>query len=502
MGISFNLAGRRSYSTAIKYNSFDRPRRTITTDSNKETVLDCTYTIDENGKITNVVTKSAVAPDLNTDRTIDDDGLGQVISDSRSSGGYGKAVYSYDGNSNVISNSVDGKTKNMSYNKIDQHTDSGFAYDALGRLVTDDEGYEYRFDDRDRLLLVQTGSATSGFEYRVDNYLARRRGASDTVEMYYNSGKVNSVAVLNSDNSTEKTSFLTWTKGVVASYTDEKTTEYFFDAVNYTTLQVSEDRNISISYDAYGKANPSSPVKTRSNFGFGREFSDETSGLVYLRSRYYHPRMMGFISMDSNHQENRYAYCEGDPLNHFDPLGQSWQSILGIIGSVVGSIVGGILTFGVSLAVEAGLGAIVAAFEVSEIVAAVASSVIGVTSAAIGEAAGSMLSGVTSAAIRGDIGTSRYTRWNVLADGVAGFVGGAVGIVLQPAAAASEKSVEWSGKGLSSVAQGALIGGITGAYNNGTQSIVRPLLLGEPINPLSVGTHRLCFWRSYWRCGY
>lgn len=484
--VSFDLVSRRSYSTTIEYDGFNRPRRTTTTNPDEKTVLDCTYTIDARDKTTNIVTRSTIAPELETDRTIDYDGLGQVVSDSCSSGGHDTTIYTYDGNSNVISTSVDGKTINMSYNKIDQRTDGRFAYDALGRLVTNDEGREYRFDDRDRLLSVQTESATSGFEYRSDNYLARRRGASDTVELYYNSGKINSLAVSKDENAAEKTSLFTGTKAVIASYTDEKTSEYFFDTLNSTTLLVGEDRNISIPYDAYGTANPSSPIKTASSFGFGQEFSDETSGLVYLRSRYYSPRMMGFISMDPNHQENRYAYCQGDPLNNLDPLGESWKSILGFIGLIVGTVVGAVFTMGVSAVVEAALGAAVSAFEVSEVVAATAASVIGVTSAAIGGAAGNILGGFISAAIRGDVGTSRYTGWNVLVDGVTGLAGGAAGKLVEPAAAAGMAAAKYGGKALSPLAQKALTNGITSAIDNGTQAIVRPLLQGEPINPLDV----------------
>ncbi|KAI1751925.1 hypothetical protein F4782DRAFT_547169 [Xylaria castorea] len=484
--VGFDLVGRRSYSTTIEYDGFDRLRRTTATDPDEKTLLGCTYTIDARGKTTNIVTRSTIAPDLDTDRAIDYDGLGQVTSDSRSSGGHDTTIYTYDGNYNVISTSVDGKTMNMSYNKIDQRTDGGFAYDTLGRLVTDDDGREYRFDDRDRLLSVQTQSATSGFEYRADNYLARRRGDSDMVELYYNSGKVNSLAVSKDENSTEKTSLFTGDKAMIASYTDEKTAEYFFDTVNSTTLLVGEDRNISISYDAYGAASPSSPVKTASNFGFGQEFSDETSGLVYLRSRYYSPRMMGFISMDPNHQENRYAYCEGDPLNNFDPLGESWKSILGIIAWVVGTVLGAVFTMGVTAIAEVALGAVVGAIGASEVVAATAASVIGIASAAIGEAAGNIFGGFINAAIKGDVGTSRYTGWNVLVDGTTGFIGGAAGKLMEPAATAGMAAAKYGGKPLSSLAQKALANGITSAVDNGTQAIVKPLLLGEPINPLSV----------------
>ncbi|KAI3325688.1 hypothetical protein HD806DRAFT_552948 [Xylariaceae sp. AK1471] len=485
--VGFDLVGGRSYNSTIKYDGFNRLRSTTATDSNKNTLLDSTYTIDGKGKIKNVVTRSTAAPDLNIDRTLVYDGLGQVTSDNRPSAGLGHATYTYDGNSNILSTTVDGKTTTMSYNKIDQRTDAGFAYDTLGRLATDGQGHLYKFDDRDRLFSVQTNGATSGFEYRADDYLARRKGVSDTVEMYYNSGKVNSLAVSKEGSSTEKTNLFTGSKAIVASYTDEKTSDYFFDSTNSTALLVGKDHNTSITYDAYGKASPSSTVNTRSNFGFGQEFCDETSGLVYLRSRYYSPKIMGFISMDHNHQENRYAYCEGDPINNFDPLGQSWETVLGVTALVVGAVIGAVVTAGVGLAVEASLGAAVGAFGLSEVAAATASSVIGVASAAIGGAVGNVAGGFVNATISGN----SYTRMNALVDALTGAAGGSAGKLFEPAAEAWVASARYGERALTPLAQQALANGITGAVDNGTQSIIRPILLGEPINPLKVGASML-----------
>ncbi|KAL2279700.1 hypothetical protein FJTKL_13242 [Diaporthe vaccinii] len=462
-------------------------------------LLDSTYTIDGKGRVTKIATMSTTAPYLNIKRDLAYDGLGQITYDNRSSGAPTHTAYTYDGNSNVLSTTVDGHMTSMTYNTIDQRTDSGFKYDTLGRLLTDDQGHQYGFDGRDRLVSVQTTGATSGFEYRADGYLARRKGSSDTAEMYYNSGKINSMTVTKGGEQGNKTSLFSGSKAIIASYTDEKTPKYFFDCLGSTALVLGQDHQTAIAYDAYGTAKPSSPVDTRSSFEFGQEFTDQTSGLVYLRSRYYSPKMTAFISMDRNHQENRYAYCEGDRINNLDPLGQSWETITGVGAIVVGAVVGAIATAGVSLAVEASLGAAVGLFGLSEVAAAIglfglsevaaatASSVIGVTSAAIGGAAGNVVEGVFTAQIQG----SSYTGTNALDDALTGAVGGAAGKLMEPTAKAWAAGARYGGKPLSPLAQDALASGITGAVNNGAQSIVRPVLLGEPINPLMVGAAML-----------
>jgi RHS repeat-associated protein len=60
------------------------------------------------------------------------------------------------------------------------------------------------------------------------------------------------------------------------------------------------------------------------DFGFTQGFTDCLSGLVHLGSRFYNPKQMSFLTMDSVYTENRYAYCESDPVNRIDPTGHSW----------------------------------------------------------------------------------------------------------------------------------------------------------------------------------
>ncbi len=54
----------------------------------------------------------------------------------------------------------------------------------------------------------------------------------------------------------------------------------------------------------------------------------DDNGLYYMRARYYNPEIRRFINQDivtgsiENSQSlNRYAYCQGNPVNYFDPFG-------------------------------------------------------------------------------------------------------------------------------------------------------------------------------------
>ena len=65
-------------------------------------------------------------------------------------------------------------------------------------------------------------------------------------------------------------------------------------------------------------------------FGYNGEEYNPVTGLVYLRFRYYSPEMGAFIAEDDYlgtednlNSQNRYSYCEGDPVNYHDPTGHA-----------------------------------------------------------------------------------------------------------------------------------------------------------------------------------
>ncbi|KAI2629805.1 hypothetical protein GGR54DRAFT_650094 [Hypoxylon sp. NC1633] len=469
--IGFTLSGGRTCETEISYDGFNRLRRTTAQDSDSEMLLDTTYSIDARGKIQSLQTRSTTCLDLNVKRSLVYDGLGQIVEDSNDSGSPRVTTYAYDGNSNILSKVTDGVETKMSYNEIDQRTDDGFKYDTIGRMTQDNQGYQYDFDDRDRLISVQAAAGnSSGFQYRADNYLSRRDGAKDSAEMYYNSGKVNAMEITSDTGDSTNASLFSEERAFVASYTDSKAPDYFLDSLGSTAILSGESEDVSITYDTYGVPKTSSTIETRSSFGFGQMFTDQTSGLVYMRSRYYSPKHMAFISMDHNRQENRYAYCEGDPINHFDPLGESWISAVAL---GVGLLVGGLATAGVGFFVEAGLVAV----GISEVAAATASAI-------VGGAAGNVIGGFASAQVSG----AEYGVEDAVIDAIVGAVGGYAGELVKPSAMRYAAGFEFRGKNLSSMGQMALSSGITGAVNSGTQAIARPLLRGEPINPLMVLT--------------
>jgi RHS repeat-associated protein len=106
-------------------------------------------------------------------------------------------------------------------------------------------------------------------------------------------------------------------------------TEYYLtDALGSVRQVVSNAGEVTLSkrYDPYGwvldyegSSNPS--------FGYAGEMQDST-GMVYLRARYYAPGDGRFVSRDTWEGEvnrplslNGWAYVEGNPVNYTDPSG-------------------------------------------------------------------------------------------------------------------------------------------------------------------------------------
>lgn len=91
----------------------------------------------------------------------------------------------------------------------------------------------------------------------------------------------------------------------------------------------------SIVYDPLG--NPIDVVGSEQTmFGYTGEPTDG-NGLVYLRNRYYSPQLGTFISQDPTEGSmndpmslNRYAYVQGNPVNHTDPSGLSPVNVNGM----------------------------------------------------------------------------------------------------------------------------------------------------------------------------
>jgi RHS repeat-associated protein len=435
--VGSKFSGKRNYQTDHAYDGFNRLRQTIVRDSDSSVVLETTYQVDAKEKIRSVTSKSAVFSEHNFKRDFSYDGIGQLLQETRTSPNPSTTKYSYDGNSNVSSIDIEGHTIHMAYNKIDQRTDEGFKYDTNGRLLQDNEGRRFSFDERDRLLSVSEPShSDTKYIYRPDDRLAQRsQGDTDSATFYYDTTKINAIHTTSKDGHHQdaKTSLFSDSDSILAGFTDGEYLGHALKQMGSTAVVVGPDSHVSSLYSAYGTQN-SSPVESLlSSFGFSQAFTDQVHGLIYLSSRFYNPKQMSFLSMDTYETENRYTYCEGDPINRIDPTGHSWVDWLAT---------------GVGIGVAIGVGAAVTALT--------AGTSAPLMAAILGGILGGTLGNVSSLAVTQLVGGRDVTAGEYLAAGImGGIVGGlsaGVGYTMTQAAGASV---------LKAMSGGAFTGGLT-----------------------------------------
>ncbi len=110
-----------------------------------------------------------------------------------------------------------------------------------------------------------------------------------------------------------------------------------------------------MSYEPYGRTLEDTPDSTKTTRKYTGQEKDDSTGLYNYNARLYDPAAGLFISPDtiipnpvSPRTWNRYAYCEGDPINLVDPDGHEPITIFLVARAVVALA---ILAFSVAAAV-------------------------------------------------------------------------------------------------------------------------------------------------------
>ncbi|KAL2852058.1 hypothetical protein BJY01DRAFT_244674 [Aspergillus pseudoustus] len=340
---------------SISYDGFGRPRLVTVSDHTiATTVLRTSYTYNSKGRISCVKTSSqlyAAVDGLNSERKFQYDGLGQLRTDTvtyATGTATSRTSYTYDGNSNIVSVTTGEQTEHRRYNAIDQRTDHGYVYDTNGRLIHDPEGRTYVYDATDRLLSVENPAGVSRFDYHPNGSISSSESA-DCKTLFYQREEtsINATRTVGNDKETT-TSLLSEPGRILGSRgAERKSSAYFVELLGSIALQLSGPDGVqAVEYDAYGniKSFTGTPPGSHS-FGYRQELTDNRTGLVYLRSRFYQPAHGSFLTMDTlTTKENRYSYCAGDPINLADSTGhcEGWAWVVGlVVGAAIGWAISG-----------------------------------------------------------------------------------------------------------------------------------------------------------------
>lgn len=173
--------------------------------------------------------------------------------------------------------------------------------------------------------------------YVYDN-LGRLTGQSDPLGhvVVYTVDGLGRTTALHQNGRSEQWAFRP--DGALATYTDfaGRVTSFAYDndqlltGIDYPAGMA----DVSYGYDAFGNLRRSTGTGA-THLGYTGELQDQTTGLVYLRARFYHPVLGRFLQRDSfggfpyrPQSLNRYAYTENNPVNHRDPSGHFIDTIL------------------------------------------------------------------------------------------------------------------------------------------------------------------------------
>lgn len=243
-------------------------------------------------------------------------------------------TYAYNNVGNIIDvNSVEQVYDNAG--KITQFGDTSVSYDnrsnrtALKDTVSEETTTEYSWTEDNLLAEAQIyGTSASGdsdetvlYKYGAGNLLSERKHGSEMQEFVWDTNR--EIPVILSDGEYEyiyKNAVDRVPMAQVHIETDE--VEFLHADTNGSVIASTDsagDLVDTVEYSPYGEPTG----KPLSAFGYAGEWTDDTTGHVYLRARWLDTTTGTFLSEDPLVQNtlNAFGYTEGNPLIQIDPLG-------------------------------------------------------------------------------------------------------------------------------------------------------------------------------------
>ena len=272
------------------------------------------YTLDASGNRTSMTTSAGT-------ETYTFDVLNRVDAVSYPNGD--KASYTYDAAGNRLTSTLNGSTTSYTYDstgRLVSRGPSAVAYDAGGN-VTADGSSTYTWDWAGRLAASTVNGITTSYTYDGDGIRVATTVAGSTVNYVWD--RSGSLPLLVSDGTqgyVQTDQGVLEQLGITATYP-------LADALGSVRSVATPSATVAgaTSYDAFGGVRSQSGQQ--SPVGFAGEQTDST-GLTFLRARYYDPTSGRFISPDSVQPNNPgtqgfdlYSYAANNPATQTDPSG-------------------------------------------------------------------------------------------------------------------------------------------------------------------------------------
>ena len=228
-------------------------------------------------------------------------------------------TYTYDNNGNVIHKAKETeKPENPG-----ETTDLGIAISGVTQEPQNDSTAFYDYDLLNQLIQVTEGAKTSEYTYNPEGRRSTKNTGGQVTKYLYENDKV----VLETDGAGNQTARNVYGINLIARTNGTEKLYYFYNGHADVTALMDVSGNIvgSYYYDAFGNiletmGNKNNPIRYA-----GYQYDEET-GLYYLNSRMYDPKIARFMQEDTYRGDkndplslNLYTYCVNNPVLCFLP---------------------------------------------------------------------------------------------------------------------------------------------------------------------------------------
>jgi RHS repeat-associated protein len=322
--------------TTLGYDQRHRPL-SIRAEKEGELLLSLGYTYDAVGNTTAIM-KEWIDPVTYTMLTANEsytyDSIDRLTT---ASNGFGTLSFEYDAVGNRTKKIVNGEEAIYTYSLYDRLSTAGewvFDYDSNGNTISKADPTEewlFQYDARDELVHVELNEEVMGtYVYDGNGNRIKKTEWNQTSQQYetiiyiYSKGKV----CYEKNMTTElEGTYIYGPAGRIAKKVGEEVMYYHTDHLGSTRLMTSASGNpiTAIEYYPFGYSQLSGESE---RYSFTGQEMDST-GLYYLKARYYDPETGRFLTEDRggcNYSEpqtlNKYVYCFNNPLRYTDPTGK------------------------------------------------------------------------------------------------------------------------------------------------------------------------------------
>lgn len=183
------------------------------------------------------------------------------------------------------------------------------------------------YDGWNQLISTTAGGGLSTFQYNGDGLRVKKTSTSGTTQYLYEYDQV----VLEADGNGAQTARNLYGLNLLTRTVGTTSYNYLYNGHADVTALVDDAGTVQASYDydAFGNLIANAGA-VKSPIGYSGYQYDADSGLYYLNTRYYDPKIARFLSEDTYSGQdddplslNLYTYTHNEPMMYYDPTGHA-----------------------------------------------------------------------------------------------------------------------------------------------------------------------------------